>query len=227
MGFKQMAVDSNANNYDQRDLSKGQQQRLCRLYKAEKNTQRGSRSYKRLQEKIDRLNYTRRCIQRDAHHKASASILETNLPLTKRPSRIVVDHLNLTEIAKQSEGLQSSVLHDNLYQLHLKLKAKAERQGTVFQVAHPHYPSSKLCNNCGLKKSNLKLTDRIFQCPCCGNVIDRDLNAALNLAEYPLDRQWGEVIKEKTTRHQERLILDQELDNPLGQGDYDWDDFAQ
>jgi transposase len=43
------------------------------------------------------------------------------------------------------------------------------------------YPSSKKCSRCGDVKHNLKLQDRLFRCTCCGQWINRDLNAAINL----------------------------------------------
>lgn len=46
------------------------------------------------------------------------------------------------------------------------------------------YASSKICNNCGNKKEDLKLSDRIYNCNTCGFSIDRDLNASLNIRDY-------------------------------------------
>ena len=46
------------------------------------------------------------------------------------------------------------------------------------------YPSSKTCSECGSIKKDLKLSDREYICEECGCVIDRDLNASINLAKY-------------------------------------------
>ena len=43
------------------------------------------------------------------------------------------------------------------------------------------FPSSKKCSKCGKKKKHLKLSQRVYRCAFCGNVIDRDLNAAINI----------------------------------------------
>ena len=43
------------------------------------------------------------------------------------------------------------------------------------------FPSSKKCSCCGKKKKHLKLSQRVYRCAFCGNVIDRDLNAAINI----------------------------------------------
>ena len=46
------------------------------------------------------------------------------------------------------------------------------------------FPSSKTCSGCGYIKKDLKLKDRVFLCPACGFKLDRDKNAAINLAKY-------------------------------------------
>ena len=50
-------------------------------------------------------------------------------------------------------------------------------------IADRLFPSSKLCSCCGSIKKDLKLSDRIYKCEC-GNIIDRDYQAALNLKMY-------------------------------------------
>jgi putative transposase len=51
-------------------------------------------------------------------------------------------------------------------------------------VADRWFPSSKTCSGCGTINANLKLSDRVYDCGACGLVIDRDANAAVNLARY-------------------------------------------
>ncbi|WP_445506771.1 zinc ribbon domain-containing protein, partial [Niallia sp. 03190] len=60
-----------------------------------------------------------------------------------------------------------------------------KKHGIEFVEADKWYPSSKMCSCCGTVKKNLKLSDRIYQCDC-GLVIDRDLNASINLSHYQL-----------------------------------------
>ena len=56
--------------------------------------------------------------------------------------------------------------------------------GSTLVAADHFYPSSKTCSACGAVKAKLPLSERVYTCeePACGLVLDRDLNAALNLA---------------------------------------------
>ena len=58
------------------------------------------------------------------------------------------------------------------------------KENIILIEANKYYPSSKKCNKCGLIKKELKLSERIYKCNKCGLVIDRDINAAINLANY-------------------------------------------
>ena len=61
---------------------------------------------------------------------------------------------------------------------------KCRQLGIEFIQADRFYPSSKTCNDCGYVHKELKLSDRVFICPCCGYTADRDENAADNLRDY-------------------------------------------
>lgn len=62
-------------------------------------------------------------------------------------------------------------------------KAIAEQNFYKFVQVPRFYPSSKTCSKCGTIKKDLKLSDRTFKCEC-GHVMDRDLNASINLSNY-------------------------------------------
>ena len=63
----------------------------------------------------------------------------------------------------------------------LKYKT-AWSEGSMLVAADRFYPSSKTCSGCGTVRAKLALSERVFSCEACGLVLDRDLNAALNLA---------------------------------------------
>ena len=61
-----------------------------------------------------------------------------------------------------------------------------ERQGKYFVVVDRWFPSSKTCNHCGYINRELQLSDRVWVCPHCREVILRDPNAAKNILEEGL-----------------------------------------
>jgi putative transposase len=65
-----------------------------------------------------------------------------------------------------------------------QLTYKASWYGTELVVADRWFPSSKTCSGCGSIHADLTLSDRVYECGVCGLVIDRDVNAAINLARY-------------------------------------------
>lgn len=71
----------------------------------------------------------------------------------------------------------------------LPIAYKAEAYDITLVKADRFFPSSKTCHVCGFIKKDLKLKDRTYRCPVCGEVIDRDVNAAINLANYAIHEQ--------------------------------------
>ena len=66
--------------------------------------------------------------------------------------------------------------------LNVNARYKAQWYGNRIDIIDQWFPSSKNCCQCGHKKEELKLSDRIYECSNCGLKIDRDLNASINLA---------------------------------------------
>ena len=68
-----------------------------------------------------------------------------------------------------------------LFQL---LRYKSEWYGTNILTIGRFEPSSKTCSKCGYIKHDLKLSDRTWICPVCGEHHDRDVNAAINIRDF-------------------------------------------
>jgi len=69
-------------------------------------------------------------------------------------------------------------------ELSRQLLYKARWHGVEVRVADRWFPSSKTCSGCGVVKEDLDLSTRTYSCGTCSLVIDRDLNAAINLARW-------------------------------------------
>jgi putative transposase len=77
------------------------------------------------------------------------------------------------------------------------LKYKAEWEGKNIVFIGRFEPSSKTCSKCGYVKSDLKLSDREWICPVCGEHHDRDVNAAVNIKKFALNPQALVAIEDK------------------------------
>ena len=96
---------------------------------------------------------------------------------------IVLEDINLQAMSR-CLNLGKSV-HDlgfGMFRTFLEYKS-IETDSLVVKVPQ-HFASSKLCNDCGFKHSDLKLSERFWYCPNCGVYHDRDLNASYNLRDY-------------------------------------------
>jgi putative transposase len=110
----------------------------------------------------------------DALHKATTA-------LAKAKSVIVVEDLNVAGMVR-NRHLARAISDQGWAQFQRQLAYKSMWYGSRLLVAPRFYPSSKRCCGCGLVKTDLPLDMRMFRCQACGLVVDRDLNAARNLA---------------------------------------------
>ena len=99
--------------------------------------------------------------------------------LTESFDAVCVEDLNLKGMAG---GLHlGKGVHDNGYGLFLSmLEYKLEERGKYLIKVDRYFATSKICSVCGNKKEELSLSDRIYYCEC-GNRMDRDANAAVNI----------------------------------------------
>jgi putative transposase len=93
----------------------------------------------------------------------------------------VVEHLNLAWLVR-NRHVARALADAGLAELRRQLTYKTTWYGSRLVVADRFYPSSKTCSACGWVKAKLTLAERTFTCEACGHRIDRDLNAARNLA---------------------------------------------
>lgn len=110
-------------------------------------------------------------------HQTTSEIVKT------KPSQIVMEDLNVKGMMK-NKHLSEAIAKQKFYEFKRQIKYKAEMYGIKVVEAERFYASSKTCSHCGNIHKDLKLSDRIYVCPLCGNTLDRDLNAAINLANY-------------------------------------------
>lgn len=112
-------------------------------------------------------------------HQTTSEIVKT------KPSQIVMEDLNIKGMMK-NKHLSEAIAKQKFYEFKRQIQYKSEMYGIKIIEAERFYASSKTCSCCGYVKKDLKLSDRTYICPVCGAKLDRDLNAAVNLANYKI-----------------------------------------
>lgn len=100
----------------------------------------------------------------------------------KQPQYIAIEDLNVKGMMK-NKHLAKDVANCSFYTIREHLIRKARERSIVVRLVDRFYPSSKTCSNCGSYRKDLKLNQRVYHCNTCQEKIDRDLNAALNIAK--------------------------------------------
>ena len=126
---------------------------------------------------LKRIYHRLACIRLNQRQQITREIVNLH------PERIVVEDLNVKGMMK-NRHLAKAIGEMGFYDFINILSYKCEELGIELVKAGRFYPSSKTCSHCGYIHKDLKLSDRIFICPDCGFVIDRDYNAAINLMNY-------------------------------------------
>ncbi len=103
-----------------------------------------------------------------------------------RPSMTILEDLNVDGM-RRNRKLALSISDVGFGEFKRQMTYKAVWQGGTLLLADRWFPSTKLCSGCGHVKAEMDLSERVYVCDNCHLVIDRDLNAALNLAQLSHD----------------------------------------
>jgi putative transposase len=135
----------------------------------------GSANWKKAQMQIARLHRKIANIRKDTLHKLTTL-------LAKNHGTVVIEDLNVSGMMANNK-LAKAIADMSFFEFRRQLTYKCHLYGSKLVVVDRWFPSSKTCSNCGTKKETLTLNQRVFECGHCGFVIDRDLNAAINLSK--------------------------------------------
>ena len=188
LGIKDLAVCSDTNKYKNinklkkvKKLEKRKrrlQRKISRKY--DKNKEGGSycktNNIIKSEKLLLKVNHRLTNIRKNYLHQTTSGIIN------RKPRFICIEDLNVRGMMK-NKHLSKEVQNQGFFEFRKQLEYKCEAKGIQLITADRFYPSSKLCSCCGNIKKDLKLSDRIYKCEC-GNIIDRDFQAALNLKAY-------------------------------------------
>ena len=188
LGIKDLAICSDENKY--KNINKTHE--VKQLEKKKRRLQRSiSRKYEknkkgesycktcniiRSEKKLLKITHRLTNIRQNYLHQITSEIIK------REPSFICMEDLNIKGMMK-NRHLSKAVQQQGFYEFRRQIEYKATWNHIPVIIADRFFPSSKLCSCCGTIKKDLKLSDRIYKCGC-GNVIDRDYQAALNLKRY-------------------------------------------
>ena len=159
---------------------KREQRKLSRKYEnlkiRNKNIKEGRATRQNIQKqvvKVQKLHQRLTNISTDYINKTISSIIK------QKPSYITIEDLNVKGMMK-NKHLAKAISSQKFFEFKTKLTSKCNQNNIELRVVDRFYPSSKTCSSCGKIKKDLKLSDRLYKCNC-GLVVDRDLNASINL----------------------------------------------
>ena len=146
---------------------------------ATRRRQAPSNRWRRTQARIGKTHARAAHVRADALHQATTR-------LAQQHQVIAVETLNAAGMraagGARKRGLNRALADASLAEIRRMLAYKTTWYGSVLVQAGRWYPSSKTCSRCGSRKPTLPLSERTYHCPHCGLALDRDRNAAINLA---------------------------------------------
>ena len=197
LGIKDLAICCDGNTY--KNINKTQ--RVKKLEKRKRRLQSSiSRKYEKnkkgesycktnniikREKELLKLNHRLTNIRQNYLHQTTSEIVK------REPSFICIEDLNVKGMMK-NRHLSKAIQQQCFGEFRRQIEYKSAWNNISVIIADRFFPSSKLCSCCGTIKKDLKLSDRVYKCEC-GNVIDRDYQAALNLKKYG-----GMVLKQQS-----------------------------
>lgn len=189
LGIKDLAVLSDATKV--RNINKTRairrlkkkrrrlQRQVSRKYQMNKKGDRYCKTSNLIksEKQLLRINHRLANIRQNHVHQSTTAIIK------RKPSFVCLEDLNIRGMMK-NRYLSEKIQEQSLYEFRRQIEYKAHWAKISVIIADRWYPSSKTCVICGHVKKDLNLSERMYVCPVCGNVIDRDFQAALNLKRY-------------------------------------------
>jgi putative transposase len=150
-------------------------QKLARLQRCVSRKEKGSSNRKKAVLKLARQHRRVAAIRNDAIHKITSYLAHNH-------SRIVIEDLNVAGLLSNHK-LAGAISDCGFGEFRRQLAYKCQFYASELVVADRFFPSSQMCSSCG-HQQKMPLSVRVYDCPQCGLVIDRDLNAAINLSRW-------------------------------------------
>lgn len=170
---KSLFVDSQGNSANYPKLYRKAEAKLQKEQRKLSKRMKGGKNREKQRQKVAKLHEKVANQRKDFLHKVSRQITNTY-------DAVAIEYLNMKGMA-QCLNLAKSTNDNGFGMLRTFLAYKLAEQGKQLVIIDKWYPSSKLCRFCKNENKELTLADRVWVCNHCGAVLDRDVNAAINI----------------------------------------------
>jgi putative transposase len=177
LGITTLATLSDGTRIENPHALKRSLRKIKRLARTVSRRQTGSANRRKAVQRLEQAHVRVANIRKDTLHQTTSRLARTK-------SAVVLEDLNVSGMMK-NHHLAQAIGDVGWHEFRRQLSYKGEWYGCEVQVADRFYPSSKRCSRCGNVKAEFDLSKRVYECEVCGLIIDRDLNAALNLERWP------------------------------------------
>ena len=178
LGIKDFVITSDGEVFNNLHFKKSETKKIKRLQRQLSKKQKGSNNRNKARVKLAKLYKKINDKKQYYLHAVSNSLIDEN-------QVICMEDLNVKGMVK-NHNLAESICEMNFGEFRRMLEYKAQWYNRKIVFVGRFYPSSKTCHNCGYINKSLTLNDRQWICPVCGEVIERDYNAALNILDEGL-----------------------------------------
>ncbi|HET8907953.1 MAG TPA: RNA-guided endonuclease TnpB family protein [Ktedonobacterales bacterium] len=175
LGVKSLATFSDGTVIPNPRHLKRRLKKIKRFHRAVSRKQKGGKNRRQAAKRLAKL-------YRKVSNQRQNTLHQVTSTLAKTKSVIVIEDLNVAGMLK-NHHLAQAIADVGFGEFRRQLTYKAKWYDSTVLLVSRWEPSSKTCSGCGWVDDDLRLADRTFRCGQCGHMLDRDLNAAINLAK--------------------------------------------
>jgi transposase, IS605 orfB family len=173
LGVKDFVITSDGGVFENKHFFKREEVKIARIQRQLSRKMKGSNNRNKQRIRLAKA-FERLTRKKDSYiHSVVNEIL-------KSYDVVFMEDLNVQGMLR-NHSLAKAIQEVGFSRFKLVLQTKASQNGKEVYLIDRFYPSSKTCSCCGYKKQDLKLSDRFWTCPECGEYHDRDINAARNI----------------------------------------------
>jgi len=173
MGLEKFATISNGEQIENPRFFRKEEKSLVKAQRKLSAQEKGSKERNKARKVVARVHER-------ITNKRNNFVHQESRKLVNRFNTICVEDLSINDMKKDNFRCINKSIGDAAWRMFLnQLKFKAEDAGKKLIKINPAY-TSQTCSRCG-NRQKLKLSDRVYHCPCCGLILDRDHNASLNI----------------------------------------------